>query len=134
MHGDEKAIRELVATWMAATKAGDSATVLDLMTDDAVFLVPGRPPFGKSAFAEAAKAQTAASVEFDGESEIQEIRLLGDWAFMINRLKVTVTQPGNDQPVVRAGYTLTILRKEAGQWRLARDANLLAPVAEGSVE
>ena len=130
MHEDEKAIRELVATWMAATRAGDSATVLDLMTDDAVFLVPGQPPFGKSAFAEAAKAQAAASVEFDGESEIQEIRILGDWAFMISRLRVTSTQPGNDQPVVRAGYTLTILRKEAGKWRLARDANLLAPVAE----
>ena len=130
MHDDEKAICDLVATWMAATKAGDSATVLDLMTDDAVFLVPGRPPFGKSAFAEAAKAQSAASVTFDGESEIQEIRILGDWAFMINRLRVTATQPGSDQPVVRAGYTLTILRKEGGQWRLARDANLLAPVAD----
>ena len=41
MHDDEAAIRELVSTWMAATKAGDAATVLDLMTDDAVFLVAG---------------------------------------------------------------------------------------------
>jgi FkbM family methyltransferase len=30
--------------------------------------------------------------------------------------------------VERAGYTLTILRKEKGRWLLARDANLLAPV------
>ena len=132
MHEDEKAIRELVAIWMAATKAGDSATVLDLMADDAVFLVPGQPPFGKSAFAEAAKAQSATSVTFDGESEIQEIQVLGDWAFMITRLRVTARQPGRDQPVVRAGYTLTIFRKESGRWRLARDANQLAPVAEDS--
>jgi ketosteroid isomerase-like protein len=33
--------------------------------------------------------------------------------------------------MVRAGHTLTILRKEAGKWKIARDANLLAPVAEG---
>ncbi|HXF53352.1 MAG TPA: hypothetical protein VNK52_04440 [Hyphomicrobiaceae bacterium] len=32
------------------------------------------------------------------------------------------------EPVRRAGYTLTILRKERdGRWRLVRDANLLAP-------
>jgi uncharacterized protein (TIGR02246 family) len=31
---DERAIRELVQTWMTATKAGDIQTVLSLMTDD----------------------------------------------------------------------------------------------------
>ena len=41
MQDDEQQIRELVATWMAATKAGDVDTVLGLMTDDVVFLMPG---------------------------------------------------------------------------------------------
>ena len=36
------------------------------------------------------------------------------------------TFPTEAEAVRRAGYTLTLLRKEAdGQWRLARDANLL---------
>ena len=48
---DETAIRKLVETWMAASKAGDIATVLDLMTEDVIFMVPGREPFGKEAFA-----------------------------------------------------------------------------------
>jgi ketosteroid isomerase-like protein len=40
---------------------------------------------------------------------------------------MSMTPPGQDAPVRRSGYTLTVLRKEAdGQWRLARDANLLA--------
>jgi hypothetical protein len=30
----------------------------------------------------------------------------------------------------RAGFTLSILRKEGGRWRLTRDANMLAPVAD----
>ena len=42
MNSDEQRIRELVATWMSATKQGDLATVLDLMTDDVVFLVVGK--------------------------------------------------------------------------------------------
>src|ERR1044071_10338892 len=56
MQNDEQEIRNLVATWMAATKSGDVKAVLELMSDDVVFLVAGQPPMmGKSAFA-AAKA------------------------------------------------------------------------------
>jgi len=43
---DADRIRGLVASWMAATKAGGGNAVLALMTDDIVFLVPGKPPMG----------------------------------------------------------------------------------------
>ena len=127
MTDDERAIRELVEIWMTASRAGDTATVLSLMTDDAVFMVPGQEPFGKHAFAAASSAMQG--MRIDGQSDIQEIRVLGDWAYMRNRLEVTVTPPGG-MPMRRAGYTLTVLRKEPdGRWRLARDANLLTPAA-----
>ncbi|HEY7610339.1 MAG TPA: SgcJ/EcaC family oxidoreductase [Alphaproteobacteria bacterium] len=122
MTDDERAIRDLVETWMAASKAGDTAKVLSLMTDDAVFMVPGRAPFGKEAFAAAAQGQ--ADFEFDGSSDIRELKVLGDWAYLRNYLAVTMT-PRGGKPVRRSGHTLTILRKEAGRWLLARDANLL---------
>lgn len=123
---DEAAIRELVSAWMDATRAGDTSKVLGLMADDAVFLVAGRPPFGKREFLEAAQAQASSQVRFDGHSEIEELQVLGDWAFLRSRLTVSTTQPGQ-APVVRSGHTLTLLRKEDGRWRLARDANLLVP-------
>src|SRR2546427_11716384 len=44
MQDDEQAIRQLVATWLSASKAGDTEKVLSLMADDVVFLVPGQPP------------------------------------------------------------------------------------------
>ena len=47
---DEQAIREVVEQWMAASKAGDTETVLGLMTDDVLFMTPGQEPFGKDAF------------------------------------------------------------------------------------
>jgi len=125
---DEQQIRDLVATWMVATKAGDLATVLSLMTDDVVFLVPGAPPFGKQAFAETMKPPSGARPRFDGRSEIQEVRVLGDWAFMWTRIAVEVT-PADGGPVQkRAGHTLTVLQKVDGRWLLARDANMLTPV------
>jgi uncharacterized protein (TIGR02246 family) len=128
---DEREIRELVATWMAATKAGDVETVLSLMTEDAVFLVAGQPVMPKADFAAAARAQAAGAdaPKFGGKSEIREIRVAGEWAYMWTELTVTITLPGGTAPMVRAGHTLTILRKEDGRWRLARDANLLTPVA-----
>ncbi len=122
---DEQAIRDLIDKWMAASKAGDLATVLSLMSDDVVFTVPGRAPFGKEEFAASSKGM--AGVEIDGTSEIVELQVLGDWAWMRNRLRLTVTPP-DGKPMVRSGYTLTILRKQAaGNWVIARDANLLTP-------
>jgi uncharacterized protein (TIGR02246 family) len=64
LNDDERAIRDLVATWMAASQAGDLETVLGLMADDVVFIVPGREPFGKEAFA--AASQTMKNVRSKG--------------------------------------------------------------------
>jgi len=125
---DERAIRDLVATWMEASRAGDTAKVLSLMADDVIFQVPGREPFGKEAFA--AMSQGMKGVRMEGSSDIRELRVLGDWAYLRNHIAITVTPPGG-KPVKRAGYTLTILRKEKnGQWLLARDANLLTEVKD----
>lgn len=130
MHKDEQEIRELVSTWISASKAGDTATVLSLMAEDAVFLVPGRPPMHKADFAAAARAQAGEDApQFDSSAEIQEIQVLGDWAFLWSKLTVTVTPPGG-RPSKRAGHTLTILKKRSGRWVLARDANLLVPVSD----
>ena len=132
MNPDEQEIRQLVATWMEATKKGDLQTVLSLMADDVVFLVPGQPPMmGRAAYEAATNAQATPDGErpvFDGTSEIQEVRIFDDWAYMWTRLTVVVTPPGGGPAMTRAGHTLSILRKQAGRWVLARDANLLAPV------
>jgi uncharacterized protein (TIGR02246 family) len=123
MSDDERAIRALVDTWMAATRAGDVATVLNLMTDDVVFMVPGREPFGKDAFA--AASESMRTVRIEGRSEIQELQVAGDWAFLRNHIEMTMTREGAS-PMRRSGYTLTIFRKQAdGRWLLARDANLV---------
>lgn len=127
MPSDEQQIRELHATWLRASKAGDTATVLGLMTDDALFLVPGQAPFGKQVFATASQGQQNAGMEIDGDSEVLEIQVAGDWAHMLTRLAVTVRQSGT-APVVRSGHTMTVLARRAGRWLLHRDANLLVTV------
>ena len=123
---DETAIRQVIETWLAASRKGDLSTILDLMTDDVVFMVPGQEPFGKDGFI--ASFRKIGDAQMEMTSDIVELQVLGDWAYLRNHLDLRISSPDGTQ-AHRAGYTLTFLRKEAdGEWRLARDANLLAPV------
>jgi uncharacterized protein (TIGR02246 family) len=123
MSEDEKAIREVVSTWMSASRSGDLETMLGLMSDDVVFMVAGMEPFGKEAFAASSKGMKGMQV--DGTNEIVELKILGDWAWIRNKLDISITPP-NGTTVVRRGYTLTILQKnDKGKWVVTRDANLL---------
>lgn len=124
MGEDERAIRALIETWLAASKAGDVPKVLSLMSDDVVFMVPGQKPFGKQEFATA--SQWHDKFRMEATSNIVEIQVLGDWAYLRNNLSVAMTPKDGGKSVRRSGYTLTILRKQpAGNWLLFRDANLL---------
>ena len=123
MTDDERAIRELIERWMDARRRGDTASVLELMTDDVVFMTPGREPFGKEQFR--ATSDAMRDVEIDGRAEIREIEVIGDRAWIRNRIDLTL-MPAGGEPLRRSGYTLTILKKgEDGRWRLFRDANLV---------
>ena len=122
---DEQAIRELVDSWLSASEKGDLPTILNLMADDVVFMVPNKEPFGKEAFAQSYK-QTKGS-RMKTESDIQEIKIIGDWAWMRNFLRVTFTD-ATGQSATHSGYVLTILnRRPDGSWVITRDANLLTP-------
>ena len=99
MTEDERAIRELVANWMEASKAGDLDTILSLMADDVIFMVPGREPFGKEAFA--AESQGMKGLDIEGTSDIEEVKVFGDRAYLRNRLTITIA-PAGGQAMLRA--------------------------------
>ena len=126
MPNDEQAIRDLITNWQKATAIGDLDSLLKLMDEDVVFLVTGQPPMrGRDAFA-ASFQKVVAGFQIDSTSEIQEIKVTGDWAYCWNHLSVTVTPRKSGSPARRAGYTLTVFRKDANSnWVLFRDANLL---------
>jgi uncharacterized protein (TIGR02246 family) len=122
---DEEKIRDLISAWLAASKSGDTETVLGLIQDDALFLVPGAKPFGKSAFA--AASEQMKNLRFEGESEVLEVEICGDTAWCRTHLAIAITPP-QGKAVRRSGYTLSVLRKSGnGKWQLFRDANLLTP-------
>lgn len=126
---DEQQIHQRTAQWLDATRAGDGEGVLALMTDDVVFLVAGREPMDKAGFAAAARAQAAGRApRVDGHSQVQEVRVDGAHAYVRSKLRVVATPADGGAATTRAGYTLSVFRREQGRGLLARDSNLLVPV------
>ena len=122
---DERQIRKLIESWIAASNARDLPALMDMMTDDVVFMTPGRAPFGKAEFA--ADVGRMKSVAIDARVEVQEIEVFGPRAYIRNHIQVELTPPGQ-APKRVSGYAMSVLRKDAdGRWRIARDANLVAP-------
>jgi len=119
---DENAVRALVATWISASEVGDTATILSLMSDDVLFLLPGQLPMTKQGFIDAQQAMPGVSLR--ARSEVQEVSVSGDLAYCWTKLSVTAVPPGK-APIKRAGNVLSVLRKESGRWVILRDANML---------
>ena len=122
---DERQIRQLVVSWIAASKAHDLPALMGMMTDDVVFMTPSRAPFGKAEFA--ADSERVKGVAIDARAEVQEIEVFGPRAYVRNHVRVELTSPGQ-APKRVSGFAMSVLRKEAdGRWRIARDANLVMP-------
>ena len=121
---DKQAIRDMVHTWLEASKRGDSATLLNLLADDVVFITPGREPFGREAFEGDDQMK---DMTMEAEIDIKEIEVAGPWAWMRSFLKVTFTPTGGS-PSKMSGHILTVLQKQPdGRWVIKRDANFVQP-------
>jgi uncharacterized protein (TIGR02246 family) len=88
--GAERQIRELIDSWIAASNAHDVAALIGMMTDDIVFLTPGRAPFGKAEFA--ADVERRKSVAIAARVEVQEIEVSGPRAYVRNHIRVELTR------------------------------------------
>jgi uncharacterized protein (TIGR02246 family) len=120
---DQAAIRELMAKWRRLSGEGDVEGLLALLTDDVVFLTPNNPPMDKQKFEQGFRS-FAGKVSIDAQQEVKDLRVSGDLAYSWSYLRVTFTPHGGKQ-IVNEGNVLTVLRKEGGRWRIARDANLM---------
>jgi uncharacterized protein (TIGR02246 family) len=123
--GEERQIRRLIDSWIAASNARDVPALMDMMTDDVIFMTPGRAPFGKAEFA--ADVERMKGVAIDARAEVNEIEVFGARAYIRNHIQVELTSPGQT-PKRLSGYAMSVLRKDPdGRWRIARDANLVMP-------
>jgi len=126
MTTDEQAVRAVIDRWLCSSAAADVDTMLALLADDMVFIVPGQPPFGKEEF-KAAWDGPMKGAKVVSDANVEEVLVSGDFGCTRTRLGVQITTA--DGETSRAeGYTMTLFRKQSdGRWLFARDANLLTP-------
>ena len=128
MTDDELQIRAVIDAWAKATAEGNLDVLLNLMTEDVTFLIPGRPPMHRAHFVSAFQSMVR-SVQVFSCSNVQEITVKDDLALCWNYLEVDVVPILSGSTTKRAGNTLTAFRRGIdGQWRVWRDANLVIAV------
>lgn len=126
MPNERAAIQQWLDRWLRASAAGDYKTMLPMLSDDIVFVVPGQPPFGKKEF-EAAWEGPMKGVRMECKAELEECLVSGNLACTRTKLSVAMTMPDGNSSRAK-GYTMSVFRQEPdGRWLLARDANLLTP-------
>jgi uncharacterized protein (TIGR02246 family) len=129
MESDEAAIREVHSSWIDAVNAGDLARLLTLMTDDVVFLNPGKEPVGRREFPNGFLIGHQRSW-INCVSEIVEVAVFGEVAYTRCRDWLSVKPRAGGEATELAGDRITIYRKQPdGLWLLARDAHTLSPVS-----
>jgi uncharacterized protein (TIGR02246 family) len=121
---DEEQIKLLMDEWHRRTKTGDVDGLLALLTEDVVFLAPGKPPITKQEFADGFR-EVSAKARIDSTQEIKDLRAAGDLAYAWSRVSVVATPFDGGEPWQNTGYVLTVFHRSAGRWLLARDANLM---------
>jgi len=129
MQSDDSAVREAHTRWIAAVNAGDLATLLGSMTDDAVFLSPGQVPVGRAEFP-AGFSAAHERFRIRCASELQEVVIEGSLAYTRCRDSLSLTPRAGGDAAELAGHRITLYRRQpGGHWLLTRDAHTLCAVA-----
>jgi uncharacterized protein (TIGR02246 family) len=122
--GDEKKIRNLVATWASASAKGDLEAIKPLMDEDILFLTAGNKAFDRDVFIQHFN-NNVKQLNLNVRADVREVEVRNDLAFARVWLEVRIT-PSNGEPITRTGYTLSVYRRRpGGPWKLWRDANLV---------
>ena len=123
---DEQAIRQWFADWLRASEEGQLELAKSLIDDDAVFLIPGGMRMGKDTYAAAATA-TSPNVDFELDCEVEDVRVIGDYAWLLGRLGLSMTNKQTGVTSKMVGHSLSMLKRNGDGWVVIRDANTMIP-------
>jgi uncharacterized protein (TIGR02246 family) len=126
---DREAIRKLTEEWLAAVQAKDVARLLEMVTDDVIFLPASMPPIrGKAAVEAMYQSFLPQFRRVEQAVSIEEVEVAGDWAFSWGTDSLVLEPQDGGETIRRRGRGMSILRRQAdGSWKFARGINNSAP-------
>jgi len=121
---DLRVIEDLHRRDKTASLARDPETLVSLMDEDIVLIVPGGPPTrGRAALAAGLRAsfeETRQDKILEYVHDFEEVKVLGDWAFEWGSFRGTTLKPDGTK-IKESGHLLRLLRRQPeGGWKVAR--------------
>src|SRR6476620_1650836 len=122
---DRGAIARFTAEWNAAMKAKDVVTLMNMVTEDVVFLPPAFPPIrGRQAVEAMYRSFFPQFSSIEQEAVSEEVEVMGEWAFAWGMESIVLVPQGAGTPIHMRGKGLSILKRQAdGSWKCARAIN-----------
>ncbi len=114
---------EAHAAYQAAINSNDLDTLLDILTEDAVFMAPNDKPYvGKEAIRPWLEGYLAA-YKTHWDKTVEEFVVVGEWAFERYSYKSTDTPLDGGAAIQDTGWGFLVYHHDGdGMWRVARDA------------
>lgn len=109
--------------WFAGASAGDLSAAVELYTDDAVRMEPGRPTLvGKEAILAWLQSQFD-RYDFAGDAVVDEVLVLGpDWILRRNHGDFTSTPKAGGEVIQLKESWITLLQRQPdGTWKVPLD-------------
>jgi len=117
---EETAIKSLLFAYRDALNASDVSKVLPLYTEEGVFMPSGAPTSVGKDQVKGAYEFVFSSIKLSIEFYIDEINVIGEYAFVrtTSKGKVLIHATGESMP--EENRELFVLQKEKGAWKIDR--------------
>ncbi len=120
---DSDDIEALLKGYEGVLNASDVDGILELYTEDGVFMSPNNPSAVGIEQVEAAYTGAFQAIDLNVEFDIVEIEVISDdWAFARSNSAGTTTINATGDRVAEGNQELFIMRKIDGDWKIARYA------------
>ena len=113
-------IRALHESALAALRNAELDKMVAVYMDEVISLPPGQPALVGKRAVRAMWQDVLASFQGNVTVDIEEIQILGDWAYERGTYRMELMPKAGGAPINDTGKYLDILRRTDGQWRYWR--------------
>ena len=117
---EKSAIEKLLFAYRDALNASDVNKVLPLYTKDGVFMPTNAPTATGQEQLKGSYEFVFKNIQLHIEFFMEEIVVSGEYAYAVTNSKGTTLIHANGQTVPEENRELFVLKKEEGQWKIAR--------------